>query len=139
MNYNVFLMKGKLRVNPRIRRWILIAGPFMFSIFSSFVYILIFSPVKGTPDFSNIIFVFFAAIGLSSHILYGNREMIRASYYLSAISFIVPFLVLEVFRLYPYNLYQGRITLSLILAGNLWLIVIYKNLRLKAQNSTEEN
>ncbi|MCK5003946.1 MAG: hypothetical protein KAS21_02610 [Candidatus Aminicenantes bacterium] len=132
-------MKGKLRVNPKIRRWILVSGPFVFSIFSSLVYILIFSPVNGTPDFTNIIFVFFASIGWSAHILYGNREMFRASYYLSAISIGFPFLILEVFRLYPYNVYQGRITLGLIIAANLWLIVIYKNLRLKALNPAEEN
>lgn len=131
-------MKGKLRVNPKIRRWILVSGPFVFSIFSSLVYILIFSPVKGTPDYTNIIFVFFAAIGWSAQILYGNREMFRASYYLSAISIGFPFLILEVFRLYPYNVYQGRITLGLIIAANLWLIVIYKNLRLKALNPAEE-
>ena len=125
-------MKGKLRVNPKIRRMVLISGPFVFSIFSSFVYILIFSPVKNTTNCTNIIFVFFAAIGLSAHILYGNREMFRASYYLSAISIGVPIIILEILRLYPYDIYQGRIIIGMIIAGNLWLGLIYRNLRMNA-------
>ena len=131
MNYNTFLMKGKLRVNTKIRKIVLISGPVIFSLFSMYVYILIFSPVKDTTDFSNIIFVFSAAIGWSAQILYGNREMFRASYYHSAFSIAVPILLLEILRLYPYDIYQGRIIIALIFAGNLWLISIYRNLRMR--------
>ncbi len=122
-------MKGKLRVNPKIRRMILISGPVIFSLFSMFVYILLYSPEKDTQDYSNIIFVFCAAIGWSSQILYGNREMYRASYYFSVLSILLPILIFEVFRLYPYNIYQGRIIILMIFGANLWLILIYKNLR----------
>lgn len=132
-------MKGKLRVNPEIRRMILISGPLVFSLFSIFVYILIYSPVKDTMAYSNIIFVFCAAIGWSSQILYGNREMYRASYYFSGISIGLPILIFEILRLYPYNVYQGRIIIGMIIAANLWLIIIYKNLRLKEAGTASES
>ena len=130
-------MKGKLRVNPKIRRMILISGPVIFSLFSILVYILLYSPEKDTPGYSNIMFVFCAAIGLSSQILYGNREMYRASYYFSALSILLPILIFEVFGLYPYNIYQGRIIIIMIFGANLWLILIYKNLRSKNKKPTE--
>ncbi len=131
-------MKGKLRVNPKIRRMILFSGPVIFSLFSIFVYIFLYSPEKDTPDYSNIIFVFCAAIGWSSQILYGNREMYRASYYLSGISVALPILLFEILRLYPYNIYQGRIIILMIFGANLWLILIYKNLRSKNDNLAKE-
>jgi len=124
-------MKGTLRVNPKIRRMILISGPVIFSLFSMFLYILLYSPERDTPAYSNIIFVFCAALGWSSQILYGNREMYRASYYLSALSVFLPILIFEIFVLYPYNIYQGRIIILMIFGANLWLILIYKNLRSK--------
>ena len=130
-------MKGTLRVNPKIRRMILISGPVIFSLFSIFVYILLYSPDKSTPAYSNIIFVFCAAIGWSSQILYGNREWYRASYYLSALSVILPILIFEILVLYPYNIYQGRIIILMIFGANLWLIVIYKNLRAKKDRIPE--
>ena len=130
-------MKGKLRVNPKIRRMILISGPIIFSLFSIFVYIFLYSPEKDTADYSNIIFVFCASIGLSSQILYGNREMYRASYYFSALSILLPIFIFEVFGLYPYKVYQGRIIILMIIGANLWLILIYKNLRAKNKEMTE--
>ena len=130
-------MKGRLRVNPKIRRMILISGPVIFSLFSIFVYILLYSPEKDTPGYSNIIFVLFAAIGMSSQILYGNREMYRASYYFSALSVLLPILIFEVFGLYPYNIYQGRIIILMIFGANLWLILIYRNLRSKNKKTAE--
>ena len=124
-------MKGKLRVNPSIRRMILISGPVIFSLFSMFIYILIYSPQRDTPAYSNIIFVFCAAIGLGSQILYGNMEMYRASYYFSGLSIGLPILIFEILGLYPYKIYQGRIIILMIFTANLWLILIYNNLRSK--------
>jgi len=92
-----------------------------------------FSPKRFTTDFSNVIFVFFAAIGWSAQILYGNREMHKVSYYLSIVSIIVPIFLFEVFRVYPYEVYQARIIIGMIFVGNLWLFVIYRRIRLKTQ------
>ena len=124
-------MKGKLRVNPRIRRLILISGPVIFSFFSAWIYILMWSPERHTPEHSNIILVFSAAIGWSAHILYGNREMYKAAYWFSALSVLIPIVIFEAFSLYAYDVYQGRIIIGMIIAGNLWLLLIYRNLRLK--------
>ncbi len=124
-------MRGKLRINPKLRRMILFAGPYVFSLFSSFIYILMFSPKMFTTDFSNVIFVFFAAIGWSSQMLYGNREMYKVAYYLSVISIITPIVLFEILRIYPYEVYQGRIIIGMMIVGNLWLFVIYRNIRLK--------
>ncbi len=118
-----------MELNSKVRRIILITGPLLFSIFSSIIYLLVFSPQRNTADFSNIILVFFAALGWSGHILNGTREMFRVTYWLAAISIVVPILIFEVFKLYPYDLYQGRIIIALIIAANLWLSNIYKNLR----------
>ncbi len=116
-------------INSKFRRIILITGPFVFSFFSAFLYYFIFTPEQDSTNFSNIIFVFFAALGWSGQLLHGTREMFRTSYYLSVISIGVPILIFEIFKLYPYDLYQGRIMILMIIAANLWLIVINKNLR----------
>jgi len=131
-------MKGKLKVNPVIRRWILISGPFIFSLFSAFVYILIYSPVRDTPDHSNITMVFAAALGWGAQILHGNREMYRVSYVFTGFSIGIPILIFEVFRLYPYDLYQGRIIIGMIIAGNLWLLLIFRNLRTSVRKTAKE-
>ena len=122
-------------INSKVRRIILISVPFIFSFFSSCIYYIVFSPKQDTVDFSNIILVFLAALGWSGQLLQGTREMYRTSYYLSAISIGIPILIFEIFKLYPYDLYQGRIIILMIIAANLWLIVINKNLRGKKKNN----
>jgi len=100
--------------------------PFIFSIFSSLLYLFAYKPEYNSLGMTNVLMVFFAAFGWSSVIFFGERKLLVYSYFYSVIAIGTPIILFEILRVLPYDVHWHRIILAIIISSDLWLIDIYK-------------
>lgn len=118
-----------MRVNLKTKKIFYFFVPVLFALFTSFLYFAIYRPVFNTTSFTNLFFVFFAGLGWGANIFLGDRGMVKLVYYYSAASVILPVFLFEFLKISPYDVYWHRVIILMILAANLWLIVINKRIK----------
>ncbi len=105
--------------------------PLGFSFVSSFLYIFFYNPDFNSTEITTVFFIFFAALGWSGIIYFGESGAVKYSYIYSFISIIAPLIFFEFARLLPYDEEWHRVILLIIFAANLWLIDIYRGKKKK--------
>ena len=111
--------------------------PLLFALLTLAVFLLLYRPAAGTPGMTSAGLVFLTALGWSSLIVFGRREMHGLKVFYATAALLASVLLAWVFRPFPVDPLQHGLMIALEALGMAGIVLYLRILKKNKENANE--